>query len=261
MRDSYVGDIGDFANNGLLRHIFGGPGAPTVDNPLKLGVVWYLNNGPGRVSHGNRVNYLVATKVNLERFRSCDGSLYDRLQRLVPSSQRKVKAATKAGILPWNTLHYDAPVPCKSRQGADTDWFNGAFNATFGADVVFVNPDIGKSSDNNSAGPEYVSVAELKKFWCRGKSLIIYQHRPRTLKKKHEPGLINEWAKIFHDHDKLNPSLSVRVLRWNRDPVRFYFIVAQPCHKSFLDRRIEALKESQWCKKDHFREVPVTEEQ
>ena len=51
MRDSYVGDIGDFANNGLLRHLCGMTGPPMADEkPLRLGVAWYLTPENVRVS-------------------------------------------------------------------------------------------------------------------------------------------------------------------------------------------------------------------
>ena len=45
MQDRYVGDIGDFSNNGLLRWLIGMREDVVSDGlgPLRLGVVWYLN--------------------------------------------------------------------------------------------------------------------------------------------------------------------------------------------------------------------------
>ena len=47
MKNSYVGDIGDFGKYGLLRHLCGVTGKGTDGDPLRLGVVWYLNEGQG----------------------------------------------------------------------------------------------------------------------------------------------------------------------------------------------------------------------
>ena len=247
MRDSYVGDIGDFANNGLLRHIFGGPGAPTVEDPLKLAVVSYLNDGRGREpsKDGRTTGYLVRTVDNLNRFRNCDWRLYDKLEHLVISHQRTVKAFGKAGMLPDGTTFYNRPLPRATMRRANNDWVNGDLEKVVGADVVFINPDNGISSNANHAGPKHVSIAELKCFYDdRGKSLIIYQHQNRTL------------TQIYRVSQRLKAWLCLphppRVLRWAPSQLRYYFIVPQPYHKSFFDRRIEALKESKWCKEGHF---------
>ena len=44
MRDNYVGDIGDFANNGLLRALCGTPEEPVPG--VTLGILWYRNLNP-----------------------------------------------------------------------------------------------------------------------------------------------------------------------------------------------------------------------
>jgi hypothetical protein len=239
MKDSYVGDIGDFANNGLLRHIFGGPGAPTVQNPLRLGVVWYLNKVTSTTDY-------LSKGVGLEE---CDSELYGTLNGLVSKSYPTIATVKKSGILPCNTLFYDVPLPRASRRNADDKWMEGALKKTEGADVVFINPDKGISQDAKHAGPEHVSIAELKRFYQEGeKSLIVYQHRYRLLNKADETELIiNKWAETFHN--ELNPSPYLRVLRWNRNPVRFYFLILQRRHTWCLAQRIEALKGSKWGKK------------
>ena len=69
MRDSYVGDIGDFANNGLLRHLCGMTGEPIPPDGqrLRLGVVWYINAIEAPISNGQTIGYLVGTQGNLNQ--------------------------------------------------------------------------------------------------------------------------------------------------------------------------------------------------
>jgi hypothetical protein len=169
MKDSYVGDIGDFANNGLLRHIFGGPGAPAVDNPLRLGVVSYLNDGA-------ITGYLEGNAP----LRECDPGLYKTLQGFVfvfeGVRNRKISTVAYRGMLPDDTIFYDEPLPRARERTADNPWVEGALEEMEDADVVFINPDKGISSDDNHADTEHVSIAELGRFYDKGKSLIIYQH-------------------------------------------------------------------------------------
>lgn len=171
MRDGYVGDIGDFSKYGLLRHLWGVTGDPIDGVPLPLGIIWYLNPRPPDYD-GNYVGYLMGTPGNKERFRDYDPYLYDKLQELVPSDKRSIESVCKAGILPPNTPCYEKPLPTGSRR-KDDDWFKGALEKTAEAKVVFVDPDNGIAPDEAKAGPQHVSIAELRRLWNRGQSLII----------------------------------------------------------------------------------------
>ena len=171
MKDAYVGDIGDFANNGLLRHLCGMTGPPMADEkPLRLGVAWYLTPENVRFQNGGTVGFLVRTVANLERFRQCDFPLYDKLEHLVISHRRNVKATRRARILPCNTLYHETPLINVPR----ADWFEGALESTREADLVFVNPDNGIDPQDGAGDSKYVYMDELRQFWDRGQSLEIW---------------------------------------------------------------------------------------
>lgn len=65
MQDRFVGDIGDFANHGILRALCGTPNKP-VDG-LNLGVVEYFNMPAPRDLQngaGQHIEYLKALEYN-----------------------------------------------------------------------------------------------------------------------------------------------------------------------------------------------------
>ncbi len=250
MRNNYVGDIGDFANNGLLRALCGTPDEPVPG--LKLGVVWYLNNSPEDAA-GNAIGYLNVSDHNKRLYRECDPDLYDELRTLVGRSlvtgcKRHINQ-TKL-ILPASTKHYDAPVP----DGERKNWLRDALKETATADVIFFNPDRGMALkvqkvnshkrivglEQTTKSLEHTSTGDLYGFAKREQSLVIYQHNPR----------VGKW--ITDIARKLQKQLSTRhhprvwALRWKGIQSRAYFIVAQTEeHKSKLEERLEPFK----CKK------------
>ena len=251
MRDSYVGDIGDFGRHGLLRRIFGGPGSPTADSPLKLGVVWYLNEEEDDSYDGQNLGYLVGTPDNRKRFRDYDPLSYDKLKCIVPSGERNVKSVRQAGILPDSTVFYERPLPNGSRQNCCTDWFRGAIEKTREADVVYIDPDTGMSPPGEKRpDSKHVSLAELRCFWKERKSIIIYQHPRNYGEGVDAKKRIAEWAKGIQCEFGLSQShRSTRVLWWHRFVARFYFIVPQPEHQQFFAERLAEFSRTEWCTK------------
>ena len=254
MQDQYVGDIGDFANNGLLRHLFGGRGVPKVDHSLKLGVVWYLNEN-GKPVTGRTIEYLKYKEEDKKRdwFRNCDWLLYDTLKGLVRSGKRNVAAFQHTGVLPCDKLSYDTRLKgiCRKK------WFADAFEKVRAADVVFVNPDTGIATEKMEEKPidrEHVYLRQIQCLWGRPQSLIIYQHgqfnayvdRQIEQVRKQSEGLQNG----------LKPRPYLQVLLWNHFPARFYIILAQPNHKLALKRRLDALKKTPWLKRGQTWELP-----
>ena len=255
MRDSFVGDIGDFANNGLLRYLCGMTG-PQPDNPLRLGVVWYLNKSDG--SEGNAIGYLNKSDYNDSLYRECDPPLYDSLQRLVGASllcrtERNIGQISDSLILPRNTQYFDVRVPVGKRK----DWRKGALEKTAKADLLFLNPDTGLApksvkSPHHRDGPKYAFIDDLTLFYKKGKSLIIYQDLSQGIPPGKNVGTrIKAISKCLKDKLKLDNEEPpyVWVLRWNRAPTRTYFIVAQSVHKSLLCGCIKDFLVSPWGKK------------
>ena len=263
MQNQYVGDIGDFGKYGLLRALAG--------DPLRLGVIWYLfpdepPKEPGK-GDGKFIDYLCNHKPRDSKLRDCDSYLYDELLKIViQEKDRSVLRVQGSGILPPDTLYHDQCLSYEPGQSGDSrklrreEWLNSALEATKEADVVFVDPDNGIASEKVSAwrknGPKYVFMDDLNRFYCNGKSLVIYQHLTRQCK---APEQINKLAK------RLQESLKLPHMPWSlwyhRGTARAYFIVAQERHRAVLEKRLASFADSPWCAKplSHFELVKPSE--
>ena len=169
------------------------------------------------------------------------------LQWLVHPNRRTVEAVENDNILPNDTLFYREPLQRRPR----AEWMDGAVNEMATAQLLFINPDTGIASEAMEGGPridrEHVSIAELRRFWDKGKSLVIYQHW-------------NHWNRTANQVNNVSNRLQnelhlphpPRVLQWGPLSVRYYFIVPQPHHEEFLNERIEAFQATQWCMEHHF---------
>ena len=276
MQNRYVGDIGDFGKYGLLRHMTGMGETNPLDDPLRLGVVWYLFPGeppkePGK-GDGKFIDYLCHPTAKERNLIECDPFLHDKLHKIVidEKDRRVVRVQEKeSGILPTDTLYHDQSLSYEPRETGDSrkhrreEWLNSALAATAKADVVFVDPDNGIAiPDNGEAnqatgitkvdpysknGPKYVFMEDLNRFYCNGKSLVIYQHLTRQGKAPEQIARLSE---------KLQESLKLPCLPlalwYHRGTARAYFIVAQEQHRAVLEKRLNSFKDSPWCKQGHF---------
>ena len=272
MQNRYVGDIGDFGKYGLLRALAG--------DPLRLGVVWYLfpdepPKEPGK-GDGKFIDYLCHPTAKERNLIECDPFLHDKLHKIVidEKDRRVVRVQEKeSGILPTDTLYYDQSLSYEPRESGDTrklrraEWLNSALEATKEADVVFVDPDNGiaipdngeanqairitKANPYGKRGPKYVFMDDLKRFYCNGKSLVIYHHLART----------DAVAQINCLRKELQESLGLSHLPWalwyHRGTARAYFIVAQKRHRAVLEKRLGSFADSPWCAEPypHFQQV------
>ena len=241
MQNKYVGDIGDFGKYGLLRFISG--------RPLRLGVVWYLHPHESKTSDGKFIGYLCNRLDNDSRFRDCDPHLYETLRQLVYGGDRNVAAVRRNGVLLQGTTFYEELLPNASGgyQAKRESWLEGALQATAGADLVFFDPDNGISEAADRVGKrsrKHVFIQELRPFWERGQSLIIYHHLNRNAK---APEQIGGWAEILES--RLKPS-RLWSLWYHRGTARAYFIAAQKRHEPTLEARLKRFSKSPW--REHF---------
>ena len=245
MRDNYVGDIGDFANNGLLRALCGKPEKPVPG--MDLGIIWYRRLDPDEF--GNERDYLVQSPANDRRFRRCDPDLYRALQalehrRTALNQLLTVPDLISLPIFPLRTEHFDEPVP-ELPDGEDRqNWFHRAVNKIRDCDVIFLNPDTGMRWAEE-ATPAHVHSRELRALLEMDKILIIYQHQ--------QPHTDFVWD---HTFQLRRPPLNVehlRVCRWRRRRVRAYFMVAR--NKNQIDRideRLRVLTRRTWVTERNF---------
>lgn len=268
MQDRYVGDIGDFANNGLLRWLCGKPELPGChpDSPvgkLKLGVVEYFNEptvAEAKNRDGKRIQYLCTCPVicgpdNKRDYRDCDVPLYDALKGIVEDEERNVGEVRRRGILPCPCAsYYCAPIYGQVDRG---QWLKEALEKVKGAEVVFLNPDKGialeKQIPASNSSPEHVYMDELKHFVKRMQSLVIYHHFDRSGSQGKAPQQLKTVANRLVC-ELGAPRKNVYVLWWHREIARFLFVVAHPKHWAIIRKRLEAFGKSDWCAKprEHF---------
>ena len=247
MRDCYVGDIGDFANNGLLRVMCGKPAEPVPN--MRLGVVWYRN--PGQDERGNETGYLTPSGHNRRTFADCDPDLHRELQRIVGrhmlgNTDRQIEDIIDSTvILRGDTQHYKTPMPRTRERETREGWFHNAMEKTGDSDVIFLNPDTGIDWQGR-AQPTHVDPNEINTLLERGKIVIIYQHERRF-----DPNWIVDTAR-----DLRRDTLAVRhlwVCRWGRESVRAYFIAAQtPEQRVRVQQRLAILQKSLWVRNGHI---------
>ena len=254
MRHSFIGDIGDFSNNGLLRAICGKPESPVPG--LRLGVVWYLNDDPNGPD-GNRIDYINASDSNNKSYPKCDPELYKKLQQLVGESimngeKRNIHQIETGNVLPANTQYYSKSI----RNTERGEWLDNALKEIENADILFLNPDNGIASKNQQKSPAHATMAEIKRFFDAGKSLIIYQHLGQGTGPAEK--LIDTTVADLRQELQLGDTQKVWVFRWHRISSRLYFVVAHTQeHSVLIERRLQGFRESPWFEKGHFSEVQV----
>ena len=257
MQDSFVGDVGDFANHGILRALCGTPAKP-VDG-LKLGVVEYFNRSTDadlKKSHGNRIEYLKVSKYNNSTYRVCDPELYDALRKLVGESLAsetglKIDRARARLLLPVDERYYDVALPVGERK----DWLKYAIRKIEdNTDLIFVNPDIGiaSKSQEEKVGPAHTTIKELSQIFENDKGVIVYQQIGQGLQRgQTAKDFIKQTSdRLMHE---LRPVCQLWVSWWRRGAGRAYFVVpGTERQRDKIEERLEAFKRSEWVKKGHF---------
>ena len=238
MKDQYVGDIGDFANNGLLRVLCG-----TQEDPvpgMRLCIIWYRN--PSQDQYGNQVGYLNPSDHNSQTYRRCDPDLYRELQKLVGrrmkrDERRRIEDIMGSNILPCGTRHHEANIPTPARINSRQEWLEEAIGTTEESDVIFLNPDTGIDWDGK-AKLKYVHPWELRRWLGTEKILVIYQHAQRGgWVAENVRRLIEEQLGVHH----------LWVCVWKPAPTRGYFIITQNDEqRDRIEERLEVLRRSQW---------------
>ena len=256
MQNKYVGDVGDFAKHGLLRFLSGETAEDDGDR-LRLGLVWYLYHGWPHNSDGKHVGYLMRTPDDDKReYRDCDPELWETLRDLILSNARCVHCIQGAAVLPEDTLYYDAqldyaPKMLRAMRKLTREyWFGNALVASSGADLGCLDPDNGISGDARmyrAEGPKFVYMDDLKAFWERGQSLVVYHHLGMT-----EPACEQIRAKVQIIQDELLGAEPISLL-FHKGSDRVFFVVPQPERKEIIKARVSRMLDTPWSK--HFERV------
>ena len=235
MQNRYVGDVGDFANNGLLRWLTGMT-RPVVGQAhrLRLGVVSYLNHDDG--PYGNLINYHI--------LQECDQALFNTLQNLVNAGNRNVEACEYTQLMPPGTLFFNG---CRCSYSNRQDWLDDAVanTAVSNPHLVFLNPDNGireEPYEGLNDSPKHAYLGDIETFLHNGRSLVIYHH----LRRENHAGQIADIGGLLIN---LFPGVQIRAFRFGaippfggNDPIpaRAYFIVIQEDHRDQITDRLES---------------------
>ena len=217
MQDNYVGDIGDYGKYGLLRNV--------TATGLRLAVNWYrvIPTRPGKQEDGKYTSYLDKPEI----YRHYDPELFDCLANIVHRQKRSIEEIEASGVL-TAAFFSDALVPANR-----SHWHQAALASTIGTDIVFLDPDNGletaKMHERRSAKEKHTTWQEVKDYYDRGQSVILYQHRPQMTKKEmciqSVLGFQNSF--LHADHTLL--------LEYPRYTNRYYFIFAHQTQFSALE--------------------------
>lgn len=215
MQDRYAGDIGDYIKFGLLKAL--------LKAGFRLGVNWYRTDPPdseidpktGRFRQQDGRHLIPSNCV------ACDPPLARALQAIsAPDNPGRSIAALEAAALldPARVVYYHEPI-CRT----DRDqWHKNAMKALAGCDLVFLDPDNGLIP--SSVGPgsarsvKYVLDSELSDYLSAGKSVVLYQHRPRRKKPDY-------FCRMAARLPRSPAGCPIHVLTSPRGTVRDYFLI------------------------------------
>ena len=261
MQNRYVGDAGDFGKHGLLRRLCGLTDPETAEPDLRLGLARYLfpdelhGADKTKVSRdGKQITYLDPSHKDVEMHRQCDPDLWAKLRKYVDEGRRCVHCVQADPVLPANTLYHDDllyywPSMGKPfRQTMRELWFTGALQATADADLVCLDPDNGLDSDAKmyrQNGPKHTYADDLRAFWDRGQSLVVYQHQSRV---KVEDFVAQTTERLRGGLPGAEPV----PLRYRHGSSRVFFVLPQPAHRERIEARIRRMLDGPWGRNCHF---------
>lgn len=256
MQDRYAGDLGDFLKLGLLRWLV----APARDEqPLRLGVVWYLTADESHNADGKHVAYLDSAHRHAGRLRALDVDLYERLATLVLAGRRNVDELERSGVLPPETPTHrsllnltDLPVGDRSgRLERRCTWLSAALSATQGCDVVFLDPDNGlrpsghRVPRHRTKSVKHAYLDEVAAFARRGQSVVAYHHADRSAPVAEQARRrMAELAEVLDAVPLATGPLGA--VQASRGTTRLFLVAPATAHVDRLSRRLRALEQSPW---------------
>ena len=216
MQNNFVGDIGDYGKYGLLREI--------CAQPLSLSVNWYrvISKENPKQNDGKYIGYL----SDPNRYKKYDPSLYEALHKIVVQEHtREIERIERERLFP---AIYFSKVVDKNR----ADWHREALAQTKGTDVVFLDPDNGLETAcmhrKNRAKTLHVKWDELKDYYARGQSVVLYQQQARITTEKLVENIMEFQENHLHSDD-------VKILLFPKGTRRLYFIFLHKKHKAAFE--------------------------
>ena len=157
-----------------------------------------------------------------------DPYLYMKLRDLITRDRRTVRNIESSGVFPIQTTRYFIdPVEIADNRG---NWFGRACNSTQGADLVFLDPNIGiQPMSDRIPGPGHVGFYELSQLTSGNQSVVAYQHLRDT-----EPDI----NRMLFLQEKIHRPM--RKLHWGG---RYFLVIPSERHRDWLWNRLDTFEE------------------
>jgi hypothetical protein len=239
MKGQYVGDIGDFGKVLLLKHLVG--------QRIKIGINWVLTKNDDS-EDGRHRNYFMDQGANC--LCNCDPGLLERIAPLAakPKSKRVIGDLEElVRVFSKDTKFYSEYFAGdSSRIDRDNDAFD-LLNPMV-CDLVFFDPDNGIGGERGKSA-KHVYLSDLRRYWERGQSLLIYHHLPMygsasdaiTATKIQLLSLLNAKVNAYH---------------FRTGTGRVYFLCLKPAHSSRVPDPLQVqafapllVSKSEWAKR------------
>jgi hypothetical protein len=174
----------------------------------------------------------------------------------VRRNKRYVRCAEQSPILSAGTKYFRdllsfGGIPAGDQRWQHrSDWLERELCATKGADIVFLDPDNNVPPHEQEKyrlnGPKYAYLDEIKAFWDRGQTVVVYHHTNMQ-------GTVDD--QIRETAGRLRRELGVKPisLRWRSFQTRAFFVIPQPQHRERIEARIRRMLTGPWGR--HFTEV------
>lgn len=197
MKNQYIGDVNDFFKYNILEII-----EKTLNK--KILVAWMLTESEGM-------------DIKYSQFKELNESLYSKLQNIISSNKRNIESIEE--IYP-NYIYHSKLLEKRNRN----EYFNDLEEKSTKADIIFFDPDNGISFNNKNKENKHLYMDEIKRFWNKGKDLIIYQHFRRQK--------WNEYIKELEKHIKNNNIKGVFLIPIKTKNVMFLYF----SHENIKDK-------------------------
>lgn len=217
MKNQYYGDINDYKKYSLIRHLTG-------EGELEAAVCWVLTEDDN-LSDGSKIDYL----MNPEKWRRYDPVVFEQLRNdILIRGLRRVENLEHSKILS-NCRFYTQPI--KDEVKERDRFFDEFYRFSKDVDLIFFDPDNGLEIKSVPRGrtksSKYLYWNELKLFYNKGSSILLYQHFPRQNREHYINNII----------DRVFESTKVDVVFSYVTSHVLFLLIAQLEHESFFRMR------------------------
>jgi len=232
MKNQYIGDIGDYGKYSLLRAF--------AKEGIRIGVNWYLTEDDNG-SDGKHTKYL-----DHEEERLYDPELFSCLKKLVKANRRDVIAFETEGMIA-DAVYYNDLLDIsnvhriEAKRAERSRWHLAAMKNLQEAELVFLDPDNGLSTDDRSVrknSVKYAFASEAADYFNRGQNIVYYCHKGRRT-----PAQWEDAKKILSNYI---PEAILIALTFHRGTQRtFIFAIHEEDFEQYEDI-IKGFMESEW---------------